>query len=654
MADLRLFDAGASSAMPLPAPMDPGQALHRATRMILAGRVAEGRALLEDLVTRQPAIPDAWNNLASARRTLGDVEGALAAIARAVALAPERAEFRYNHGNALRAANRDSEATEAYRAAIARQPDHSMAWNGLGLCLAADRGLAAAQRLSGAGRAYRRALVADTGNGKAWNNLGAIYYEENLPYRALACLRQAAAADPAFAMPYNNMANIYRDIGRMEDAFGCFRTALRLDPDYRDAHTNLIFSLDFDSSQTTELQQAERRRWAERHAALPALPARPGPDDPQRPLQVGYISGDFRVHSAAATFAAPILHHDRDRFRITCYYTDTVEDPSTARFREAADRWRAIGSLSDEALAQQVRADEIDILVDLSGHTNGHRLGAFARRPAPVQVTGWGHCTGTGMAQMDALLVDSVLVPQDERTLFAERIVDLPCALSFEPFQTPPAPAPAQGHWHGTLRSGPDDVVFGALGRGGKAGPDSIRLWAQVLQAVPGSRLFLKDRQYEDRLRRRDILHGFAEMGIGADRIAFGGRTDWRGHLSSYWNVDIALDTTPQGGGVTTLEALWMGVPMITLYGRFPSSRIAASILSACGRSEWIARDEAGFAAIARDLAANVAKLRSGRVAQREALTGMPPYDPPAYARAVEAAYRTLWKEHCTRTAASR
>ena len=515
MAELRLFDAGASSAMPVPAAPDPNEILYRATRMIIDGRVAEGRALLEDLVARHPTIPDAWNNLASARRTLGDTEGGLAAIARAVALAPERAEYHYNQGNALRTANREPQAADAYRAALALLPGHSMAWNGLGLCLAADRNLAAAQRLAGAGRAYRRALVADTGNGKAWNNLGAIFYEENLPYRALACLRQAVAAEPGFAMPHNNLANIYRDIGRIDQAFACFRTALELDPGYRDAHTNLIFSLDFDPRQSTASQQAERRRWAERHAALPALPRRSGPDDPQRPLRVGYISGDFKVHSAAATFAAPILHHDRDRFRITCYYTDTVEDPTTARFREAADRWRPIGSLSDEALAQQVRADEIDILVDLSGHTNGHRLGVFARRPAPVQVTGWGHCTGTGMAQMDALLVDPVLVPQAERPLFAEAVVDLPCALSFEPFQTPPPAVPPPGHWLAPGRSGADDIVFGALGRGGKAGPDSIRLWAAVLQAVPGSRLYLKDRQYEDRLRRRDIRRAPSAAGAG-------------------------------------------------------------------------------------------------------------------------------------------
>ncbi|MEQ8345776.1 MAG: tetratricopeptide repeat protein [Sneathiellaceae bacterium] len=656
MAEIRINDLAASSAQPAQ-PADPAAEANRvndqAARLIMAGRFGEARAMLEALLARMPGLPGAWNNLASVRKTLGDLTGALDAIRQAVALAPRHAEFHYNLGNVLSAGGEHRAAAAAYRDAVARQPSHSAAWNGLGLCFSRMSDEDPTQRLVQARDAYLRALLCDSGNGHAWNNLGAIFYAENLPYRAIAAVREAIAAQPDFAMPYNNLANIYRDVGRIDDAFAAFATALRLDPGYRDAQTNLIFTLDFDLRQDTASQQAERQKWAARHAAMPALPAtaRPAaapPADPERPLHVGYVSGDFKVHSAAATFAAPILHHDRDRFRVTCYYSDTGEDSITARFRAAAQAWRPIGPLSDQAVAEQVRADGVDILVDLSGHTAGHRLGVFARRPAPVQVTAWGHCTGTGMRQMDALLVDPVLVPAAERHLFAETVVDLPCALGFEPFQTPPPAMPPAGHAGPAIpAAGPAPVTFGALGRGGKAGPDSIKLWAKVLHAVTGSRLYLKDRQYEDRMRQRDIVLQFSACGIDSARLLFAGRTDWNGHLAAYWNVDIALDTLPQGGGVTALEALWMGVPVISLYGRFPSSRIAASILTACGHADLVAQDPAGFVAIAGRLASRVESLRSGREAMRDALRRTIPYDPPAYARAVEAVYRQLWRRHC-------
>jgi len=648
---------------PGPAPAAAGTAAaaaaqaDRAARLLQAGEAEPARVLLEDLVARFPQVAPVWNNLASARKSLGDLAGAVAAMRRAVALSPDRAEMHYNLGNALEATGDDG-AQAAFRRAVELDPGHSMAWNGLGLALAraVARGPA---RLAEAGAAYRQALRHDSGNARAWNNLGALFYEENLPHPAIACLREAVSAAPELAIAHNNLANALRDTGRVGEALAAFRTALAMNPDYRDAHTNLIFTLDFDPAQTTASQQQVRRAWAARFADLPALPARPDlaadpAADPGRRLHVGYVSGDFKVHSAAATFAAPILHHDPESFRVTCYYTGEVEDPYTRRFRAAAEGWRQVGALSDQALAEQVRADSVDILVDLSGHTAGHRLGAFARRPAPVQVTGWGHCTGTGMAQMDVLMADPVLVPAAERPLFAEAIHDLPCALGFAPFQdTPPAQPPGGLAAQRPAGQEPRLAVFGALGRGGKAGPDSIRLWAQVLHAVSGSRLYLKDRQYEDRLRAREVALAFAARGIDPSRLQFAGRTDWTGHLCAYWQVDIALDTVPQGGGVTSLEALWMGVPVVSLYGRFPSSRIGAAILAGGGMADLVARDEAGYVAIARRLAAGLDRLRQERAALRERLLTKVPFQPEAYARAVEGAYRTLWRDWCARQAGS-
>ncbi|MEQ8502541.1 MAG: tetratricopeptide repeat protein [Sneathiellaceae bacterium] len=646
----------ADKGAPAPAAGSPAGALSRSTAdlarlgaaLLQANRLGEAIAVLEEAAGTS-SDPYLWSNLGVARHRRGDRPGAVAALRRAVDLAPDNSDLFFNLGVSELASGCPERAVVSLRRAVARDPGHGRAWNSLGLTLSRLPDGREDYRRAEAFAAHRRALACDSGHADAWLNLGRLHRQANQLQMAETCYRQAAIAAPGLWEPHLSLAITRRDMGLVAWAAGELRHAAACAPDNRLVRLQEIFSLDFDPLQDTASQQRHRRAWARssRVALLPAE-ARLRDPGPERPLRIGYISSDFNIHSAATTFAAAILQHDPGRFHVTCYDARNWDDGFNRRFRAAAASWRAVQDRTEAEIAEIVRQDRIDILVDLAGHTPGHRLGVFLRKPAPLQVTAWGHCTGTGMTQMDALLADPVLVPAQERALFAETVVDLPCALSYLPFGVPPAPAPPAGlaAWRGGGADGLP-VTFGNLGRGAKLSRSSLTLWAGLLHAVPGSRLFLKDHHYRCRWRRRDIALHLAAQGIDPSRLTLAEGSDWQQHMQAYWHVDIALDTVPHGGGVTTLEALWMGVPVISLYGRFPSARIAAAILSACGQADRVARDAPGFTAIGQRLAAGVEALRAGRTAMRDALARTAPYDPPVYARAVEAAYRDLWRRHC-------
>jgi len=628
----------------------------RAAELLQAGQAEAARAILTRLVAETPDNAFAWSNLGSAERRLGDLQAALAAMRRATALAPEQPDLHHNLGILCADTGDHRGAADAFRRALALRPDDSRTWNRLGLALSRLPDTGGALRLALAGPAFRRALLLDGGFAAAWRNLASLYQQEGDLHLALTCLRQALAAAPQDAGTRNSLGIVLRDLGRVPEALRMFADAVSILPDFTAAQINLLFSLDFDAAQDTASQTAARKAWGAgmaRPDTVPSVPSQAGPaPDPERKLRVGYVSAEFNFHSAATAFAAPILHHDPDRFHVLCYSTRDWSDAFTRRFRAAAEDWRQVDGWSDQDIAAQVVRDRVDILVDLAGCTPAFRPGLFARKPAPLQATGWGHATGTGMAQMDALLADAMVIPPQEAPLFAERVMALPCAASYTPFDTLPPATPAGGLEVWRRRQGLDDgLTFGALGRSAKLGPEAVRIWAQVLHAVSGSRLFLKDPTYRTRLRRRDIALAFAARGIDPSRLRFAGGTDWEGHLRAYWEVDIALDTIPHAGGVTTLESLLMGVPVVSLYGRFPSARIGASILTACDAANWVARDAAGFVAIARHLAARLDRLRAGRTTMRAEISAQTPYQPEAYARAVEGAYRSLWRDWCARQA---
>jgi predicted O-linked N-acetylglucosamine transferase (SPINDLY family) len=515
-------------------------------------------------------------------------------------LAPDHAGSWVNRGKALISLGRHEEALTSYRKALSLNAELVDAWLGLaGLVLDLTKDIA------GARAACERALALDPNSPGALVLLG-------------QCDFMTGDADAAVE--------------------SCDR-AVAITPDFEPALSFKIFYADYSANADVARQQQVRGDWWQQIGArIFERPRAPhGNDrDPGRKIVLGYVSGDFNNRSPAFSFWPVLKNHDRDRFEVVCYSTVARVDAVTESFRSIADRWRDCWSLSDDQLDERIRADKVDILIDLSGHTAGNRLRTFARKPAPVQVTAWGFGTGTGLQSIDYMFSDLVALPAADRHLYAEQIYDLPCLLIMEPpqaalrFAEPPM-----------LANG--FVTYGAFNRVSKLSGRTIAVWMQILQADPTARLVIKDASIDQESIRHGLLQKFAAHGIGPERAVLLGKTPRDDHLKAYGQVDVCLDPFPQNGGISTWEALYMGVPVVAKLGTTISSRCAGAILSAVGMADWMADDEPQYVDIARAVTPDRLKeLRNtlpGMIAER--------CSPAAYARAVEDAYRTMWAKYC-------
>ena len=439
----------------------------------------------------------------------------------------------------------------------------------------------------------------------------------------------------------SNLAIALQTQGRHAEAEQCCREALAARPDYAVAHSNLLFSLNYRNDLTAEAIFAEYRDWDRRHAAALA------PQEPRfavdrssgrRRLRVGYVSADFRQH-AVAWFAEPLLAaHDRTRIELFCYAAVTAPDAVTERFRALAEHWRNIVGLDDAAVADLIRRDGIDVLVDLTGHTAGSRLLVFARRPAPVQVEYLlGHGYTSGLSAMDAFLADAVLAPPGADALFSERIIRLPrIPLAYAPPDAMPPVAPLPALANGF-------VTFGYFGRTERLNDAVIATWARILHDVPAARLVLNSLPFREPAFRDLIAARFAAQGIDADRLELIATAPQPATWTAYGAIDIALDPFPHNAGTTTIEALWQGVPVVSLAGRPSVGRFGAMILHAVGMDDWVSGDADGYVARAVAAAADPRALARMRATLRQRVADSPLCDAAGLARHVEAAYRALW-----------
>ncbi len=581
------------------APSEPSPPLNLGHALANIHRFEEALAAYQDAARTAPSRHAPALGIANCLRHLGRIEDSLPFFARAAELSPEDPDLHCAHGNALLACRQYEPAILAYRRAVAIRPDEPGLVNNL----------ASALRFTG--------------------DMSA----------AAAAYRQAIALKPDYADAMANLALTLRDQGHVTEGVALLRRALDVDPAAPGNHSNLIFCLDFLPDLDVAAHQAERRLWQQRHERPLFAEREPhrNPATLDRKLRIGYVSADFKVHSASALFGPIVLGHDRSRFDVTCYSTTVGEDFRTAMFVQQT-RFLRVGHLSDAALAAQIREDGIDILVDLSGHTAGNRLLAFARKPAPVQVTAWGHATSTGLEAMDYFFADPYLVPAAERHLYAEEIADLPCLLCFEAPHYAPDVAPLPADSLGA-------VTFGCLNRLAKVSGEVLEVWAEILQGTPGSRLLLKGARMEDPANQARFRQVMTARGIAPERLVFRGETPHIRHLEAYGEVDIALDPFPYCGGTTTCEALWMGAPVIAMAGRIPASRLGVAILSALGFPGLVASDKAGYVALARGLAANRELLRQLRRELRPRFAASPVGNVALYTQAVEDAYRRMWRD---------
>ena len=597
-----------------------------------AGRLKEAESVYKAILEKDPANADALHYLGMIAHQVDRNDIAADLIGRALALDGSQALYHYNLGEVLRPLGRPGEAVKSYQRALAINPSMAEAHNSIGVTLLDQFGG------GDAAESFRRAVEIDPANPMAITNLGVALQKDGKPEEGIAAYKRALEIDPGFAAAHNNLGSAYGETGRIKDSLACYRRALEIDPDLLDAHSNIIFNQDFYPGIDQAAQQAERKRFDDRFIQPLAdkIESHANSRDPDRRLRIGYVSGDFKRHSACQGFAPLILEHDRDRFDVICYAGNVVSDAVTDSLRSAATLWRPVSKMPDDQLARTIREDGIDILVDLSGHTKGNRLLAFGQKPAPLQATGIGHMP-PGVSTIDYRLTTPLITLPEEEALFPETPIYLSTYFGF----LPPADAPPMG---GSPCQERGTVTFGCLNRFSKVTDEVLSLWAGILNDVPESRLLIKCSHLDEPSPRQRVVDFFADAGIAADRLIVLGGTAQRQHLEAYNSIDIALDTFPQGGGITTLESLWMGAPVV---GRTDSLKIAHRLIEVIcrplGLDAWIAESADDYRRIAAHWAARPEDLADLRPQLRDRVSEL-------YSRFpgdVEKAYRAIWKRWC-------
>jgi predicted O-linked N-acetylglucosamine transferase (SPINDLY family) len=613
-------------------PDDPDLRLNHGNLLMELNRPQDALADYDRALAARPEHPDTLLARGNALLELGRPDQALDCYDRALAIRPGHGDALLNRGNVLLGFGRHQDALDCYDRALALRPEFAHALVNRAAALLGLR------RPGEALASADRALALEPGHVDALINRGTALIELKRPNDALASFDRALALQPDNLDAWMNRGTALHGMGRNLEALDSYDRALAIRPDHAGTHSNKIFVRDFLPELSFREHQDERRRFWEIQARTLPPETRPHRNDrdPSRPLVLGYVSADFKHHSAAACFGPVLRRHDRAAFRIVCYSGVKSEDEWTREFRELADLWRPIAGMTDTQVAEQIRADQVDILIDLSGHSKGNRLLVFARKPAPVQVTAWGHGGGTGVPAVDYQFTDPVFVPDRARPLFAETCWDLPCCITFEAPQAAPEVGPLPARANGF-------VTFGSLNRLSKVSPAALALWCRILAAVPGSRLLVKDFVLDDPAVRERFLADAAGHGIGPERIELRGASSHRDHMAAYNDVDIVLDTFPSNGGVTTWEALWMGAPVVSILGGSPGSRVSGAILHALGLGGWVAEREADYLERAVGQAADLDALARFRDGIRAGIMASAAGDPARYTRAVEAAYRAMW-----------
>ncbi|ACC72166.1 O-linked N-acetylglucosamine transferase, SPINDLY family protein [Paraburkholderia phymatum] len=572
-----------------------------------AERFDEAETLYRQILAADPNHADAIHLLGLIAYEFGQYQTACDLIMAAITRNPN-ALYYYNLGNVMQAYKRPAAAAECFRQAIAMQPDYVDAHNNLGNALRA---------------------VKDH-------------------HAAVQSFCQAINLKPDHARAYNNLANTLMELDELEAAIEAWRYAIALRPDLAEPRSNLLFALNYQQQTTPQAYLDEALKFGDAMAAR-AMPFQTWLADAGsregRPLRVGIVSGDLKKHPVGYFIESVLANLDASRVQLVAYPTRDVEDELTARIKPSFSAWTSLAGVADEAAAQRIRSDAIDVLIDASGHSTHNRLPLFAWKPAPVQVSWPGYFASTGVRAIDYILGDAHVLPEAEEAHFVEKPWRLPDSyLCFTPpvdsVETGTLPMLVNGH-----------VTFGYFGNVTKVTDHAVGVWSTLLQKVPSSMLFLKSGQFDDAHVRDAFVRRFATRGIPASRLIVEGRSARGDYFTAYRRVDMMLSPFPYGGGTTTAEAFWMGVPVLCRHGDRFVTHIAETICHAAGLAGWIAADDADYVEKAVAFAADREGLSALRSGLRAQLLASPLCDAARFARNFEAALHGMWEQRVAQVA---
>lgn len=651
------------------------------------------------VLQEQPEFADAWNLSGVLAHQLGQHDNGIEYISHAISLRDDVPAYYLNLATALMASRRAEQAEAVSRKCLELDPKHKLAWNVLGNALQEQQSVPEAiqcferaidldenhidawvnlgqvyrqvNRIEMAEECARRSLRIDSGHPAALNNMGVIRHgqgrnAEALPLFEEALQRQpntpqtlinkgntllalgrykeaetaflkAVEAAPTHANVWNSLGFYYAQLVETADSMECYRRAIDLDPKHAAATSNYLFELNIADVNRPECFAA--------HVAMAQLmPTGPSSEltntfNPNKPLRVGYLSPDFRRHPLVSFFEPMLVGHSSNEFEVFCYANVSKEDDVTARLQSQSPHWRAIYGMSDNDVLATIQNDQIDILVDLAGHTANNRLAVFSRRAAPVQLSMLGYLNTTGVAAMDYFVTDEVRDPVAEDEFYTEEVVRLKDGCCWAPADNSPdiQPPPMIERGH---------VTFGCTHRPNKLTDRTLELWSRILVAVPDSRLMV----FHNMLKKSEELQGhllsrFRDAGIAADRIDLMWH-DGNDYLVAYEEIDVLLEVVPWSSGTTALDSLWQGVPIPTLYGSSPCGRATASALQRMGLSDLVSADETAYVQNVIELANDsdrLADLRSNlRPLMRETIC-----DSKTFIRHLESSFREMWKRVC-------
>jgi protein O-GlcNAc transferase len=631
----------------------------------------EAISYYQKAVKLNPNFADTYNNLGIIFQKKGQLDEAISCYQKVIELNPKKADIYFNLGNVLKGKGKIDEAIIHYQKAVQLNPDYVVAYYNLGK-IYQD-----ANKLDQAKSYYQKAVLINPGYVEAYINLGAVLKEQGKIDEAITCYQKAVQFNPDYVVAYYNLANIFQDANKLDQAVFYYQKAILINPNYVKAynnlgnvlkgkgnvneaeeyyrtaleikpdsviHSNLLLTLNYNPLYDAQTIFSEHLRFAKQYTESLSSAIAPHSNErsPHRNLKIGYVSPDFRKHPVSSFIEAVLTEHNKGHFEVFCYSNNSGHDKVTKRIQEQTDKWRSIVGMSDEEATELIRKDKIDILVDLAGHTAYNRILIFARKPAPIQISWIGYLATTGLSTIDYKITDTYADPPGKTEQFyTEKLLRLPesflCYL-------PDRVSPAVGSLPVLLKK---HITFGSFNNFAKVTPDVFSLWAKILNTVEDSHLIMKWKGFSDKTTSQYAMNMFTKKNINADRITLQSWDPSPKYLEAYNLIDIGLDTFPFNGATTTCEALWMGVPVITLSGSAYHSRSGVSLLSNVGLPELVANTADEYISIAVNLAKDLKRLGSLHEHLRNMMECSPLCNAKRFTENLEMCYRKIWETWC-------